>query len=186
MYVCRVNRCRSAMAELMLRDLLSLSGHAADVLVGSAGIEAVGGAPVVADAARVLAERGVDSSAFVSRRLRADLVERADLILTAGRDHRDTVVRLVPDAADRCFTLLQFRRLADGIEGLPQWNQAWTLELIRSAIANRGRRPAARPEDNDLTDPTGHGRRWVRRCADRIAESQEVFRWGLAGRRPSG
>ncbi|MET3808586.1 protein-tyrosine-phosphatase [Nakamurella sp. UYEF19] len=146
----------------------------------------MGGAPVVADAARVLAERGVDSSAFVSRRLRADLVERADLILTAGRDHRDTVVRLVPDAADRCFTLLQFRRLADGIEGLPQWNQAWTLELIRSAIANRGRRPAARPEDNDLTDPTGHGRRWVRRCADRIAESQEVFRWGLAGRRPSG
>ncbi len=47
----------------------------------------------------------------VARPLTAGLVRGARLVLTATREHRTRAVSLVPEAADRAFTLKELQRL---------------------------------------------------------------------------
>ena len=77
----------------------------------------------------VLRERGVDASGFVARELTAELVVRADLVLTATREHRAAVVGLVPAAVRRSFTLKEFARLSGLVRD---------AELARNAELARG------------------------------------------------
>lgn len=72
------------MAEAMLRRALDAAG-VQGVSVESAGTGAWEGAPVSEGTYLVLLERGIDVSDHRARVLTAELIARADLILTMGR-----------------------------------------------------------------------------------------------------
>jgi protein-tyrosine-phosphatase len=115
--VCTGNTCRSAMAEGILRSLLSELGHPAEgpdgVRVMSAGTAGLTGFPA-SDLARAVAEsHGVDISGHLSRALTDDIVERADLILTMTRSHLDRVAAEWPEASSRTFLLSEFANGSD-------------------------------------------------------------------------
>lgn len=103
LYVCTANICRSPSAAELLRDA-DLPG----VQVRSAGTVAAEGSP---GCPRAPALAGRDDQ-HRSQRLTPELVDWADLILTAAREHRAVVLDLDRRARDRTFTIRQAGRLA--------------------------------------------------------------------------
>lgn len=159
--VCTGNVCRSPLAEALLRARLADAGIGPDqVLVESAGVRALVGASMTAEAASELAGVGVapgSDPVFRSRQLAADAVRSADLVLTAQRHHRSAVVQLAPAAVRRTYTVRELARLLDGadLSDLP----ADPADRLRAlpAVANR-RKGLGGPvptEDDDVRDPYG-------------------------------
>ena len=154
--VCTGNICRSPMAEHLLRAGLAARG-VEGVEVSSAGTHGLVGEPVQEHAAAVLTQRGIDHSAFSARRLDADLVRDADLVLGASREHRAAAVTLVPRAAARTFTIRELDRLLAGVAptDLPTEPAERAPALVAAAARQRGLAHPDRPEDDDVTDPYG-------------------------------
>lgn len=160
--VCTANVCRSPVAQRLLGD--ALGTH---VLVQSAGVKARDGLEQCPEARAWLEElyhpagrsrHAHEAQQHRSRRVRADMVTDAGLVLTATRDHRASVIRLVPAAQRYTFTLLQAARIARWQHG-----QGLTAPTDRDArlpwlatVLDAGRMDAPRPEDpadDDLPDP---------------------------------
>lgn len=158
--VCTGNVCRSPAAQLLLESRLAAAGQTG-VHVISAGTRARPGDPVSGPMATLLRADGVDPDAFSSRLL-ADLdIDAADLVITMSRDHRAAVVRAVPSAVRRTFTLLELALLlstAPRMDGTPDTAASRWRELRAVATSQRGRH-AGRLDDLDVPDPIGRGAR---------------------------
>ena len=171
--VCTANQCRSPLAEHLLQHALTSAG--VDWTVSSAGFQPRAGSPLDPDVSAVLTESGVPLRPdWTSRRIDADLIARADLVLTAERVHRAAVVALVPAAVNRTFTLLEFARtlpVLDGTGGTGSDTEASTpAQLIRLAEAERVYTGPSRDSD-DLADPINRGRQRFRDCAEQISRA---------------
>ncbi len=156
--VCTANRCRSPMAEELLRE--RLRSVATPTLVSSAGTHAGEGLPATPDA---LAVAG-GPEGHVSRPLVRGLVEGADVVLCMTRDHVRTVVTLVPDAFSRTYTLRDLvRRGADAGPRRPGESIETWLTWVGT-----GRRPSdlvGYDDADDVEDPVGRPVGAYRRCA---------------------
>ncbi|WP_434739970.1 low molecular weight phosphatase family protein [Micromonospora sp. SH-82] len=164
LFVCHANLCRSPMAEFVATDLLAKL----PVTVASAGTHAVDGHPMHPYAAEVATGTGRDPETFRSRRVTADLLRDAALVLTATRGQRSTCVGLAPAALHRVFTLRQFARLAELASGPQAATGAPLTAALRAAALARGRLQPTAPADDDLTDPIGNGLAEFRECAREI------------------
>ena len=156
LHVCTGNICRSPVAEHLMRAALA-GRNVEGVEVLSAGTHGLVGEGVFPHAATELSQRGIDSAGFRARRLTADLVAEADLVLGATREHRAAAVTLQPRAASRTFTLREFDRLLSVVvpTGLPDDPVERARLLVAQAAGQRGLIRADRPEDDDVTDPYG-------------------------------
>ncbi len=154
LHVCTGNICRSPMAEHLMRDALAARGLSG-FEVSSAGTHGLVGEPIQPYAGVALGD--LDSSAFRARRLEAELVSEADLVLTSTRVHRAAAVTLVPRASGRTFTLRELDRLLSLVDppNLPTDPQERAPAVVRAAAANRGLVRPDRPEDDDVADPYG-------------------------------
>jgi protein-tyrosine phosphatase len=155
LFVCTGNICRSPTAELYAAHQLPPRHFR----VHSAGTYGLEGYPIEPSAARRLAAKGIAYDAFRARRLTQEMVEAADLVLAATREHRSGVVGLVPRALPKSFTMREFARLtaavdASALAGDDPADRA--RALVAAAAANRGR-VWAPPEDDDVADPYGAG-----------------------------
>lgn len=106
--VCTGNTCRSPMAEILCRQVLSNQHQVpADALedngmvVISAGIAAMSGGGASSEAVAVMSDQGLDLSRHVTQPLTERLVQHADVILTMTATHRQAVVDQWPDCAER-------------------------------------------------------------------------------------
>jgi tRNA threonylcarbamoyl adenosine modification protein (Sua5/YciO/YrdC/YwlC family) len=104
--VCTGNTCRSPMAEVILKDLLRKAGGGLEsVVVLSAGIAASEGCMASQQAVEVMEARGLDLNEHQSRPLSDAIMDRADLILTMTRGHRNAILTAWPDRAAQVRTL---------------------------------------------------------------------------------
>ncbi|GIH24014.1 low molecular weight phosphatase family protein [Acrocarpospora phusangensis] len=184
LYVCTGNICRSPIAECLTRTALAA---VPGVEVGSAGTRTVAGVPISAGAREVLRLLGTEAGEFVSRPLGAEMVEEADLVLTATRRHRAEVVTRVPASMGRVFTIGEFGAL---VRAVPEALVTRFLEvgergraLLAEATARRG---VVRVADPDVIDPIGRSGRVYRAVGRRIAAELSVPLRLLAGGTESG
>lgn len=168
--VCTGNIGRSPMMERLLRRDLRTAGLDPLVDVTGAGTWAREGEPMEAYAEQTLRERGVDADAFAARRLQPPLVTGADLVLTATREHRSTVVQLVPAAVRRTFTLLELARIVDQLSVPPVAGGVDPVTRMRAAVgwAAQNRVPPEHEAEDDLADPLGAPLTTYRERADQI------------------
>jgi protein-tyrosine-phosphatase len=96
------------MAEGFLKKMLKEKLNAPTrIQVLSAGLNAFGGLPTK-EATEIMKREGIDISGFRSKRLSEELVDKADLILTMEKNHKDTLLSLLPQHAHKIFTLKEF------------------------------------------------------------------------------
>lgn len=179
--VCTGNVCRSPLAERMLRARLD----GAPVTVASAGIGALVGMGIDGPSALALTELGVDAAGHRARQLDPAMIGQADLILTAATAHRSAVVRTVPLAFRRSFTLREFARLGAGLGALegPVTRDA-LVGRVRAVAAQRGLVDPPAEGADQIGDPFGAGLEQARRTAGEVAAAVDgvLAALGLLGR----
>ncbi|WP_341994837.1 hypothetical protein MRBLWH7_002447 [Microbacterium sp. LWH7-1.2] len=168
LFVCTGNVCRSPYLEWGLRGALESAGGPA-IRLTSAGLAPLTGHPMSSPLLDRLLDRGIDASEFRARGLTEAMVTRADVVLTAARGHRQFIVRQLPAAATRTFTVLQFARL---LRVLPAREVADLPTLARLAHQARGMAGAS-TEHDDLEDPWKRSRRVYARSARKMDEVLE-------------
>jgi sulfate adenylyltransferase len=141
LFVCTANICRSAYMEIRARQL---AGDATGVRFSSAGTQGFTDHAMDDVMAGNLEQ---PDDAFRSRRLTRDLVEQADLILTAEATHRAFILEEFPQAVRRVFTLGQFAANVEQLDGLRG----------RDLIAAAGERRTAADLTLDVADPYRRG-----------------------------
>lgn len=171
--LCTGNICRSPVAERVISTVLQDLRY---VEVESAGTAAMIGHGLPAEADELARQRSLDLSDHRGRQLSVDVVNRSDLILGMTREHRRAAATLVPNAARRSFTLIEFSRISDLL--VPQLHAA--LEKAESgeeamfaltdlAASMRGLAPPPdAQEDLDIVDPYGRSRAIYRRSFEQL------------------
>ena len=156
--VCTANICRSPMVEILLRQRLDPEVFE----VASAGVQGWREAPVDSMVVLELERLGARADGFASRALEAEMVNNADLILTATRDHRSVVLGRYPEALRRTFTLREFAELVEDMIGVSS-----PAEMVATAY----RRRSEAGTDLDLPDPFRRPPDVHRVVANQIAEA---------------
>ncbi|RXZ72232.1 low molecular weight phosphatase family protein [Agromyces albus] len=157
--VCTGNVCRSPLAEQLLAARLATAGI--DASVSSGGTAALVGQAMPQEASALSLRYGGVPDRHVARQLTASLIDDADLVLTATREHRAAVASLVPRSARRAYTLAEFARIAEFLESSPEGAEslasvASPVDVIAAISMNRGfAAPPAQPTDDDIVDPYG-------------------------------
>lgn len=177
--VCTGNICRSPAFERVLAAAL---GAESGVLVSSAGLRAVVGAPIHPPMAELLRTHGVDTNGFAARQLEPELIKRADLVVGFTRRHRAAAVTMYPAAVRHTFTLLELSR---AVEAVTPGEVAWRAgpgatmsrrlkELVPLAVAHR---TYVDPELDDIEDPYGrHPEVYERVFRQILAAADPVYR----------
>ena len=145
LFVCTGNVCRSPSAELLFQASV---GAREDVVVHSAGTHALVNAGIDGSTATVLSRLGFDPTRHRGSQFQPPMARRADLILTAAREHRDLVITLAPTAYRRTFTMKEFARLLHAIPA--GTDPRGVVEAAHLARPMLGPVPAA---EDDIPDP---------------------------------
>ncbi|MGG7571454.1 protein-tyrosine-phosphatase [Streptomyces sp. BP-8] len=194
LHVSTGNVCRSPITERLHRHALELrlgGPHCGGLVVESAGTWGHEGAPMEAHAATVLSDYGADPADFIGRELLDEHVIRADLVLTATRDHRAQVISMGHSAGLRTFTLKEFNRLVRAIDPAtlpepdPDLPDGGLVEraraLVGAAAALRGWLLAPNPESDEVYDPYGAPITFFRSIGDEINQALDPVVTALTG-----
>jgi protein-tyrosine phosphatase len=182
--VCTGNLHRSPLAARLLEHRLAPARGAFEVT--SAGTAAAPGTPMDPAATAVLTGLGVRTDGVLARRLTAQLVESADLVLGAATEHREAAVRLAPVwAIGRAFTLCEFARLLGTEKArrvVAAGGGARAAALVGAAAA--GRAGCGNGPLDDIADPYGAPAPLVRACAEQIEAAVGRIAASLLGAAP--
>jgi protein-tyrosine phosphatase len=158
LFVCTGNICRSPAAAVLAESLPGAAG----LEISSAGTRAVVGAGLHRGTSRALWLRGLHARYHEARDITRELVERSDVVLTMTRSHRGEVLRLVPSAVRRTYTVKEFNRLVGQVEPEP----ASLAELLAAVQPLR----AAVRGDDDVQDPVAGPDELHERVVEALAE----------------
>lgn len=187
--VCTANHCRSPIGQQLLARAADDRFGDGAWLVDSAGTNIPGPWPIHEHAATVLAQRLGEVTPHTSQPLSAAVIGAADLILTASRRQRGIVVKAVPAAIGRTFTIRQFARLSDAVAPLapgagpadPADQGRW---LVTEAKLARSTLQPVPGDEEDLPDPMGGPLADFEVCADRLQDTiDRILRPLPAGQR---
>ncbi|PQP14887.1 low molecular weight phosphatase family protein [Rhodococcus opacus] len=156
LFICSGNVCRSPVAE-RLTHAYALAHGLPHLTAESAGVRALVGFPIEPVAARVIEGLGASADGFRARRLRPEMIKRADLVLAMTEQIRDRSMELLLGTSHCTFTLREARRIA---------TDTGARTVAELAIARREYGPI---DDANISDPVGLGEAAFTQVGDRIA-----------------
>jgi protein-tyrosine phosphatase len=120
LFVCTGNTCRSPMAEGVLKQEIARDSRLSqEYSVSSAGVAAFDGDSASMESIEALKqEYDIDISSHRSRRLTIYEIEEAYLILTMSKSHRDAIIKALPEAREKVFTLKEYLTLGMNEHGM--------------------------------------------------------------------
>ena len=114
--VCTGNICRSPVAERLLQAGLDQAVPGGFV-VASAGTRALVGEPIQPASADIVRTFGGNPEGFAARQLTSRILRGVDLVLTMTSGHRGEVLQLDASLLKRTFTIREFARMLDVLDG---------------------------------------------------------------------
>ena len=164
--VCSHNRTRSVMIAAMLQSMLDDRFGRGGAIVSSAGF----GPPdmsAIPDAVAAMAARGLDVSGHRSTAISESVLDDADLVLTAERDHVVRIAMISRQAFGRTMTLPEFlARSGAPIDVLANGFGTWVGRLTEDRAAEA----YLREHVDEIADPTGTSRRVFAAAVDQMHE----------------
>jgi protein-tyrosine phosphatase len=153
--VCTHNRTRSVMSMAMIQAGLDSRLGEGWAVVESLGI-GPDGRPPITEAVGAMRRRGLDVAGHRSRRLTAERLAGADLVLVSEKRHVASVAGPAPELFAATFTLPEFCELSD----VCKRSRGTTLTAWLGQLG-AGRNAAAylRADIPEVVDPTGLSRR---------------------------
>ena len=148
--VCSHNRTRSVMMAALLESMLT--ERLGRVIVRSSGFGPVG-IPAIDDAVDAMKRRGLDVSPHRSASTTLALVDGADVIITAEREHVVKIAALSPSAFARTMTLPELLSRAGDVPRAP--HGAGVRAWVESLTAPRTAGAYLREPVVEVADPTG-------------------------------
>lgn len=111
-FVCTGNTCRSPMAAAILkaRDLQSVE-------VKSAGLYAMPGSPMSFNTKSILEEQHIDYE-HTAQTVSLENLKWANLILTMTNGHKEALLNVFPQVADKTFTFKEYVTENEGLDVL--------------------------------------------------------------------
>lgn len=149
--VCSHNRTRSVMTMAMLQAMLDTQLGTGSAIVRSLGFGPED-MPSIPDAVDAMQRRGFDTSRHRSRKVSANNVDPADLILTSERDHVVKIAAVSRQAYRQTMTLPEFLSLAELDGSLPGES---LRDWVASLTASRSARDYLNAGVDEIIDPTG-------------------------------
>lgn len=107
LFVCTANQCRSPMAEVLFRDLVSSLDPEANWHVASAGCWARPNNIATQTALIVMQDRGIDLSEHLSQPVTEALLDNFNLILCMEEEHKRLIRRNFSSAREKTFLLYE-------------------------------------------------------------------------------
>ncbi len=136
LFVCTGNTCRSPMAEGLFNSLAKK--QKIDWLAESAGLFVLPGAQVSDNSVKAMQSIGIDISGHKPVQLTADLIKRADLILTMSVSHKQAIASLGTEFTNKTYTLTEYAGsegdIADPYGGSYEQYYECMLEIKRCAV----------------------------------------------------
>jgi len=105
LFVCTGNVCRSVMAEKIFQNHL---GGRRDLLILSAGTEAMPYYRIEGGLAPVMIELGVDVGRHRPRQLTPKVLKGADYVIVMEKRHLEFVSKIAPSVAPKVFLIKEF------------------------------------------------------------------------------
>lgn len=105
LFVCTGNTCRSPMAEALFRHRI---GEGMDWEAQSAGVFADFGSPASKNAVEVLHELNIDLQQHKSQPTTAELIKKADLIVTMTEGHAMHLLEAFPQVGNKVCLINSF------------------------------------------------------------------------------
>ena len=105
--------CRKIISEKLNCDVDETEKIGYKVI--SAGVMGITGVPASNEVLDICAEKGLDVRSHESRALTAELINASDFIFVMSKSHRETIVRLRPEASDKCMLLDDDSDISDPI-----------------------------------------------------------------------
>lgn len=129
--VCIGNICRSPMAEYFLKQ------EYPDLYIESAGISGLNGHAADEKASLCMQRFGIDMSKHIAKKLNAELIKKADLILVMSHNQQKHIEQTWPFAKGKTFRLghWQSKNIADPYQH-DQTVFDETCKLIQNCIAD--------------------------------------------------
>lgn len=140
-----------------------------NIHVESAGTDAVVGAGLDASMRQFLEGNGIETPDFHARQLTRLMIERNAIILTADARHRGTILRDVPSALHRTFTVKECAALVEIAEREGPLQLMDSASRLRQLVRLRSRRPV--DTRDDIVDPYKLSEAHYRRAYDEISQA---------------
>ena len=154
LFVCTGNTCRSSMAEGFFNDAVKNAQSLSEMYKGeSAGLAAFEGEPAAQHSVNVMKNIwNIDISGHRARNLDRDMVNRADLILTMTKGHKEMIISKFPGSESKVFTLKEF---------------------IHGKNPDNGEEGDCNM--HDVADPYGMPEQVYRKCAEEIKKAVDML-----------
>jgi protein-tyrosine-phosphatase len=125
------------MAEALLRKMLieDLAEKATTIRVVSAGTGAHSGDKAAQNAIEVMAKEGIDLRHHRAKPITPEMITSADLVLTMTLEQKNAVLKIMPAAKTKVFTLSEFAQGVKEIEDLMD-----RVEVLRQTLDEKRRK----------------------------------------------
>lgn len=168
LFVCTGNICRSAFAEMYLRDRLQRLG-VSEVPVSSAGIQAVVGHDLDSNMSNQAQAHGMAGSGHRARQLTGRMLRDAELVLVFGPEHFSWITQEFPEFLSRCVSLGRASDVLTTSAMVPG-----SGPVKRGSIADLSRASGS-DAGGWILDPYGRGPEVARTVADVIVQCLDVL-----------
>lgn len=149
LFVCTGNICRSPMGELLFPQFFTDP----DLQVDSAGTNGLVDSPIDPSSGKLMAQDGIDASAFRSKRLTPQLALGSDIIFCFSKHQQQKIATIAPPATRKTVTLNDFAAIAQycAKEGLIEGDTY--EERMQSILDNMSLVRPMVGSTNDIADP---------------------------------
>ncbi len=109
LFVCTGNTCRSPMAEGIFNHFILNEDKLNGIKASSAGISVFGGDGANPKAQKAVKELfGIDISSHRAKTISKEDLEKADIILTMTRGHKEIILSIMPNVKFKTWTLKEY------------------------------------------------------------------------------